>query len=153
MKTRYFEHVSDSTWGSQDEKPQLPKRSTAHSAGYDIFTRYGFTLEPMESIILKTGFKIFMQPDEYFLIAPRSGMGVKFFSRIANTIGIIDSDFYNNINNEGHVMIKLRNEGTVPMMVANNTAIAQGIFQKFLLIDDDDVTTIREGGLGHTTKN
>ena len=161
-KVRGFEKVSFEQWDkdnqviaeSQDawNSIKLPKRATIHAAGYDIFTIVDFVLEPTEEVLIPLGIKIYMLGDEFFMIAPRSGMGFKYYARLANTLGIIDSDYYNNANNEGHCWAKIRNEGNKQMVVRAGDAIAQGIFQKFLLADGDSLENgeRRNGGLGST---
>lgn len=136
------------------ETIKFPKRATSKSAGYDIFSTVDFELEPNQEILIPLGIKIYMLQDEFFMVAPRSGMGFKYYIRLANTLGIIDSDYYNNEKNEGHCWAKLRNEGDVKMIVFKGDAIAQGIFQKYLLADGDSFETgeTRQGGLGSTTK-
>ncbi len=161
-KVRGFERISFEQWDKDNEivpeskevweSVKLPKRATENAAGYDIFSLVDFVLRPNEEIKIPLGIKIYMLSDEFFMIAPRSGMGFKYFIRLANTLGIIDSDFYNNPKTEGHCWAKLRNEGSIPMSVSAGDAIAQGIFQKFLLADGDTLENgnKREGGLGHT---
>lgn len=130
-----------------------PKRATKHSAGYDIFSPKEFILEPNEEIKLPTGFKVYMLPDEFLSIHTRSGLGFKYYARLANVTGIIDADYCNNPDNEGHFWVKIRNEGNKPMHIKKGEAIAQGIFQKYLLADDDSFENgdDRIGGFGSTT--
>ena len=158
MKTRGFEKVSQGQWDkdvkiSNQEIPHLPQRATAKSAGYDIFSPFSFILYPEDEIKLPTGFKSYMMDDEFLMFVPRSGHGFKYYARLANTIGIVDSDYYNNCDNEGHCWVKIRNEGDKTMSVKEGDAIAQAIFQKYLLVDGDDFDgEERIGGFGSTTK-
>ena len=166
-KTRGFERISFEQWHKDsgyilhdnctpfDQLIKLPQRATSYSAGYDIFSAYSFTLNPKESIKIPLGIKTYMLKDEFLMIVPRSGMGFKYFARLANTLGIIDSDYYNNSGNEGHLFIKIRNEGDIiPIFIKEGEAIAQAIFQKYLLVDDDSPENkVRDGGLGSTTKS
>lgn len=163
-KVRGFEKVSFEQWDKDNvvvveskevwDSIALPKRATTHAAGYDIFTVVDFILKPNWEILLPLGIKVYMQADEFFMVAPRSGMGFKYYARLANTLGIIDSDFYNNQKTEGHCWIKLRNEGDKDMQVKAGEAIAQGIFQKYLLADGDGYSNgeVRNGGLGSTNQ-
>jgi len=156
-KIRGFEKVSTEQWikdGNGDyAEIKLPKRSTSHSAGYDIFSTIDFTLQPNEDIKIPLGWKVYMKNDEFLMIVPRSGMGFKYYTRLANSIGIIDCDFYNNSGNEGHCWAKIRNEGNMPLSVKKGDAIAQGMFQRYLLADLDDFTgETRTGGFGSTDK-
>ena len=85
---------------------KLPKRGTEASAGYDFFAPFGFDLEQEQSIIIPTGIKAYIKPDHFLACFPRSGSGFKYRLQLANTIGIIDSD-YAIANNDGHIMLKL----------------------------------------------
>jgi len=130
----------------------LPFRKTNYSAGYDIFSTVSITLEPNMSATVPLGWKVYMQPNEYLAIVPRSGLGFKYYTRLANTIGIIDYDYFNNETNEGHCFMKLRNEGDVILHINRGDGIAQAIFMNYLLADDDNYNKgfERKGGLGHT---
>lgn len=131
----------------------LPKRATAKSAGYDIYSPIEFYLEPNEEIKLPTGIKSYMQSNEVLFAYPRSSLGFKYYCRLANTIGVIDSDYYNNEDNEGHIWIKIRNESDKIMQIEEGEAICQMIFQKYLLSDGDNFEgNKREGGIGSTNK-
>lgn len=159
MITRGFEKISqeqfDKDFKDLDiiklEEIKLPKRATARSAGYDIFSPIEFTLKPNEETLIPTGFKAYMLKDEVLKIYPRSSLGFKYFTRLANTVGIGDSDYYNAEKNEGHYWVKLRNEGEKELNIEKGEAIAQAIFQKYLLSDGDDFTgEERVGGFGST---
>lgn len=133
--------------------PGLPKRATAFSAGYDCFSPVSFCLDPGEAIKVPTLLKAYMPPDVVLMAYPRSGQGFKFFSRLANTVGIIDSDYVDNETNEGHIVIKIRNEGDLPLKIHAGDAFCQFIFQHYLLTDDDDFSgEKRNGGFGSTSK-
>ena len=131
---------------------KLPKRATAKSAGYDFYVPYSFSLKPSEEIKLPTGIKAYMQEDEILKIHPRSSLGFSYYARLANSCGIIDADYYDNENNEGHIWIKLRNESEDKFLeIERGEAIAQGIFHKYLIVDDDDFEgEERKGGIGST---
>jgi dUTP pyrophosphatase len=129
----------------------LPTRKTKFSAGYDFVNPLeDFILLPNESKVIPTGIKVLMPPDNMLLIIPRSGLGFKYFMRLANTIGIIDADYYNNPDNEGCIFIKLRNESVNIVGINKGDRIAQGIFVPYLVVDDDKAEGEREGGLGST---
>lgn len=151
----YFPHSTPHvrTFLTYDEL-KLPKRATLHSAGYDVFSPVGFVLEPGESVNVPTGFKAYMLEDEKLVFHPRSGLGFKYFVRLANTTGIGDSDYYNNSGNEGHYWVKIRNEGDDQVVIECGTAIAQCMFEKYLLADGDnfDNGETRIGGFGSTGK-
>lgn len=132
----------------------LPKRATKLSAGYDCYAPVDICLEPGQDIKVPTGIKAYMQPGEVLMVFPRSGFGFKYYCRLANTVGVIDADYYNNTNNEGHIFVKIRNEGDKPMTIRQGEAMCQFIFLPFLLADWDDFTvgSERNGGFGSTRK-
>lgn len=132
---------------------KLPCRATRGSAGYDFFSPIDFTLKPGETIKIPTGIRVFIEPDWVLNIFPRSGLGFKFRLQMNNTVGIIDSDYFNS-DNEGHIFVKLTNdtnEGKT-VSVARGTGMVQGIFMQYGITIDDNVVQIRNGGFGSTTK-
>lgn len=133
---------------------KLPKRATSLSAGYDVFSPLQFRLCPNEEIKLPTGIKAYMQNDEVLKAYPRSGLGFKYYLRLANTVGIIDADYYNNQENEGHIWVKLRNEGSKTMIIKKGEAVCQFMFEKYYLADGDSFDgDKRVGGFGSTTNS
>ncbi len=158
--SRYFEKISFEQFKkdcSDDielyNSYSLPKRSTKYSAGYDFFSLYDFILKPGEIKKIPTGVKICMNEDEMLMLVVRSSMGFKYNVRMCNQIGIFESDYYNNINNEGHAWLKLQNEGDKDYIVKKGDAICQGIFTKFLTVDNEEkIINERKGGLGSTNK-
>ena len=132
---------------------ELPKRSTKNSAGYDIKSIEEYTLKPNESKVFKTGIKVQMNDSEVFFIFDRSSFGFKYDIMLSNNVGVIDSDYYNNTDNEGHIAVKLLNLGKKDVEINIGDRIAQGIFMKYLTVNnEDDISTIRKGGLGSTGK-
>ena len=130
----------------------LPRRSSKHSAGYDFLAVKDYVIKPKEILKIPTGVKALMQGDEVLLIVVRSSMGFKYNVRLTNQVGVIDSDFYNNIDNEGHIFISLQNEGDKDYVIKSGEAYGQGIFMKYLLSDDDAAEGTRIGGLGSSNK-
>ena len=111
------------------------------------------TLHPGDSLAFKTGLKVCMNPDEVLYIFSRSSMGYKYDVSLANCVGVIDSDFYNNEDNEGHFKVKLINHGDKDFEVKIGDRIAQGVFMKYLIVDDEEeITNVRTGGIGSTNK-
>ena len=132
---------------------ELPKRSTKNSAGYDIRTIESYVLKSGESKVFKTGIKVEMNHDEVFFIFDRSSFGFKYDIMLSNNVGVIDSDYYNNEDNEGHICVKLINLGKKDIEINIGDRIAQGIFIKYLTIDDEEeIKTNRKGGFGSTGK-
>lgn len=133
---------------------RLPRRATAGSAGYDFFSPADFTLKPGETIKIPTGIRVEMNQEWVLKCYPRSGLGFKYRLQLNNTVGIIDSDYFYS-DNEGHIFVKLTNdtnEGKTVTIPAD-TGFMQGIFVEYGITLDDDVTDVRNGGLGSTTKN
>ena len=156
MRTRGFEIIGDDQFDIAfdkyaEVKIKLPKRSTKESAGYDVYAPFDIHLKPNEDIKIPTGLRAYMQQGEVLLVFPRSGLGFKYYTRIANTIGVIDSDYYFS-DNEGHIFVKLRNEGDKDLNIKQGEAFCQMIFMPFLLVDGDDFENgnNRNGGFGST---
>ena len=129
----------------------LPKRSTKYSAGYDIESAEDVVINPKEVKVIKTGIKAYMGNDEVLKIYPRSSLGIKKQLMMANTVGIIDSDYFENPNNDGHIQVALYNYGDKVQEIKKQERIAQGIFVKFLISEDEEeVVNVRQGGIGST---
>lgn len=132
---------------------EIPKRKTKNSAGYDFSSLIEKNLTPGESVLIPTGIKCELNPDDVLLIIVRSSLGFKHNIRVVNQVGVIDADYYNNIDNEGHIFIKLKNEGDHDYKIDIGSAVAQGLIVKYGTTDDEEeVTTEREGGIGSTNK-
>lgn len=126
--------------------PHYPTRSSVSSAGYDFYADKDYTVNPNEIVKIWTDIKAYMQPDEFLMLDVRSSMGGKFM--LANTIGIIDSDYYENPNNDGNIGIFLKNISNEVQYIKCDDKIAQGIFIKYFKIDDDKTVATRKGGFG-----
>ncbi len=148
MRERGFEVVS----AYINNNISLPKRKTAASAGYDIESAEEIILEPGKVTLVPTGLKAYMQADEYLGLHVRSGFSIKNVISCINSQGIIDADYYNNPDNEGHIMVPLINHGTDRVVVEKGMRIAQGIFYRYLTIDGDSagIGAKRIGGMGST---
>lgn len=129
----------------------LPKRATIGSAGYDFKIPFPLIIKPNETILIPTGIRVKMYEGFVLLIFPRSGLGFKYRLQLNNTIGVIDSDYFNS-DNEGHIMIKVTNDTNENKTIElkNNQGICQGIFIPFAITVDDEVTNVRNGGFGST---
>ncbi|WP_025725478.1 dUTP diphosphatase [Acholeplasma granularum] len=135
-----------------DKFINLPKRATKYSAGYDIESAIEISINPGEIKKIDTGIKVFMDKDEVLMIYPRSSLGIKKGLITSNAVGIIDRDYYNNPDNEGHIMIPLYNFSKEIVHIKKGERIAQGIFQKYLITEDDDANSERIGGFGSSGK-
>lgn len=135
------------------EAVRLPKRATAGSAGYDFFAPARISLAPGETVKIPTGIRVWMEPEWVLKCYPRSGLGFKFRLQLNNTVGIIDSDYYYS-DNEGHVFAKITNDSNEgkTLEVKAGDGFMQGIFVEYGITLDDDVTEVRNGGFGSTTK-
>lgn len=131
---------------------ELPVRGTKNSAGYDIKAVGHYILNPGEVIKIPTGLKVCMEPDEVFLMFIRSSIATKHDVVLTNNVGVIDADYYNNSDNEGHFWIVLRNNSKEVFEINNGDRLCQGIFVKYGITDDDTCSTEREGGFGSTGK-
>ncbi len=132
---------------------RLPRRATAGSAGYDFFSPVDVVLHPGETIKIPTGIRVEMDQEWVLKCYPRSGLGFKYRLQMNNTVGIIDSDYFYS-DNEGHIFAKITNdtnEGKTVEIPAG-TGFMQGIFVEYGITVDDEVTDVRNGGLGSTTK-
>ena len=145
-KLRGFEVVSSYI----DKGIRLPERKTKHSAGYDIEAAEDITIGGNSSAVIPTGIKAYMQPDEYLAIHVRSGLSIKNRLSLLNGVGVIDSDYYGNRDNEGHIMVAIVNHSYTPIPIKKGERIAQGIFMKYLFTDNDNSTADRNGGIGST---
>lgn len=135
------------------EHIKLPHRATAGSAGYDFFAPVGFELPAGGSIKIPTGVRALIEEGWVLTLYPRSGLGFKYRFQLDNSVGVIDSD-YARSDNEGHIFLRMTNDSREGkgLRVSTGTAFAQGIFLPFGITLDDDVQTVRNGGLGSTTK-
>lgn len=155
-RQRGFEPVKDSMIkkGSIDPYYFYPQRGTEFSAGYDFKSPISFKILPGETVKVFTNIKAYMLNDEYLDINVRSAMAIKKNLRMKNSVGIIDSDYYENSSNDGNIIIAITNEGTEEVIIFKKERIAQGIFKKYLIIDDDKPMTLKRiGGVGSTDKN
>ncbi len=116
----------------------LPKRGTKYSAGYDFEALIDFEIKPGANLLIPTGIKADMNEGEMLLLVERSSQGFKYNIRMCNQVGVIDKDYYNNPKNEGHIYIKLFNEGDNDYKVKKGEKIVQGLFVNFLTVDNED---------------
>ena len=152
MKTRGFEVVKEYA----NKGINLPVRKTKHSAAYDIEAAEEVVLpsfqKGMKPTLIPTGLKAYMQSDEVLLIVPRSSGPKKQGISFPHNVGVIDSDYYNNPDNEGHIFVQCINLKDEDVVIKKGEAVAQAIFQKYLTVDDDNAEGMRTGGFGSTDK-
>ncbi len=129
----------------------LPRRATAGSAGYDFASTIDVVLSPGETVKIPTGIRARIAEGWVLLIFPRSGLGFRYRLQLDNTVGVIDSDYYDS-DNEGHIFIKITNNSNEgkSVAIARGGRFAQGIFMPFGVTADDDARDVRNGGFGST---
>lgn len=133
---------------------KLPKRATAGSAGHDFFSPFPFLDIPVNSYVtIPTGIRCKMDNGWVLKIYPRSGHGFKYGVHLANSVGVVDEDYYH-ADNEGHIFVKLVNDGLLKKQIelSQGDAFCQGVFVPYGTTVDDEVSTKRTGGLGSTSK-
>ncbi|MCI8465772.1 MAG: deoxyuridine 5'-triphosphate nucleotidohydrolase [Lachnospiraceae bacterium] len=156
---RQFEEAFLDTFGREKEaecqaayeQVQIPERATAGSAGYDFVTPVPIVLGPGEEMKVPTGIRAAMETGWVLQIYPRSGLGFRYRFQLNNTVGIVDSDYYDS-DNEGHIFIKVINdtrEGKTLRLDAGS-GFAQGIFLEFGITEEDQADQVRNGGFGST---
>ena len=129
----------------------LPRRATAGSAGYDFICPAEVNLAPGEAITIATGIRCEMQPGWVLMLFPRSGLGFKHQVRLANTVGVIDADYFHAAN-EGHIMVRIVNGGSHAVHIGKGERFCQGVFLPHGLAEEDEVLSDRVGGFGSTGK-
>ena len=144
-RTRGFELISTET-----DQELLPKRETAHAAGYDLKASKEITIEPSQIELVPTGVKAYMLPDEVLYLFDRSSNPRKRGLILINSVGVIDHDYYNNPSNEGLIMAQFKNITDEPVTIHKGDRIVQGVFAKYFVTDDDNANGERTGGFGST---
>lgn len=151
-KVRGFEVAK----GFEDKGINLPERKTKYSAGYDIEAAEDVVIpsfkKGMNPTLVKTGIKAYMQDDEALMLYNRSSNPKKKGLILANSVGVVDKDYYENPDNDGHIMFAFYNIKDEDIIVKKGDAIGQGIFQKYFVTDDDVAEGERVGGFGSTNK-
>ena len=142
--------------GFEDKDIHLPVRKTKYSAGYDVEAAEDVIIPSFKSgmkpTLVKTGLKAYCQDDEYYMLLNRSSNPFKKGLVLANSVGIIDKDYYGNEDNDGHFMYAYYNFFDEDLLIKKGDVIGQVIFQKYLTVDDDIADGERTGGFGSTNK-
>ena len=151
-KKRGFEVVSS----YKDKGINIPVRKTRGSAAYDIEAAEDITIPSFKKgiapTLIKTGIKAYMQDDEVLMLYNRSSNPKKKGLILANSVGVIDKDYYGNPDNDGHIMFAFYNIKEEDVTIKKGEAIGQGVFQKYFITDDDKSEGLRTGGFGSTSK-
>ena len=173
-----FEKVS--RWADSDIN--MPVRKTTHSAGYDFEAVEDILIEPYQHLsniivnssvyepktlseisnitklnmakptLVSTGMKCKLADNEYLELSIRSSSPLKYWLILANGVGIIDADYYNNSDNEGEIFFQIINLSPFPIIIQKGEIIGQGIIKEYKLTEDDCATGLREGGFGSTNE-
>ena len=142
--------------GFEDKGINLPIRKTKYSAGYDVEAAEDIVIPSFKKgtnpTLVKTGIKAYMQDDEMLLLYNRSSNPKKKGLILANSVGVVDKDYYGNLDNDGHIMFAFYNIKEEDVLIKKGEAIGQAIFQKYLTTDDDAAEGERIGGFGSTRK-
>ena len=146
---RKFEFVSRMN-GIPKGIGNLPKRSTTKSAGYDFINPKAVTIMPSEIKLVKTGVKAYFPQDEMLVLCNRSSNPIKKGLILINGVGIIDSDYVDNLDNEGEIAFAFMNISKEPVTIKVGEKLGQGIFVKYGLTDNDSAKGERKGGFGST---
>ena len=142
--------------GFEDKGINLPIRKTKYSAGYDIEAAEDIVVPSFKKgdvpTLIPTGIKAYMEDDEVLYLYNRSSNPKKKGLILANSVGVIDKDYYGNPDNDGHIMFAFFNIKDEDIEIKKGEAIGQGIFSKYLITDDDEASGERQGGFGSTDK-
>jgi dUTP pyrophosphatase len=149
LKLRDFEHVNKEN-RKYDKKGILPVRQNKNDAGYDFYTPIDFAVPAGGYQTFFTNVKAYMQDNEWLSLIIRSSLGFKKKLILVNAVGVIDSSYYNNSDNEGNIGCCIYNTSDEDLFFSRGDRIFQGIFQKYLITDSDSTVLRRKGGIGST---
>lgn len=142
--------------GFEDKGINLPERKTKYSAGYDVEAAEDCVIPAFKRgnkpTLVKTGLKAYMEDDEMLLLYNRSSNPGKKGLILANSVGVVDKDYYGNVDNDGHIMFAFFNIKDEDVEIKKGDIVGQAIFQKFLIVDNDQAAGERQGGFGSTNK-
>lgn len=142
--------------GFEDKNINLPVRKTKYSAGYDIESAEDCVIPEYKAgqkpTLVKTGLKAYMQPDEYLMLCNRSSNPFKKGLVLANSVGIVDADYYGNSDNDGAIMFAFYNFFDHEVEIKKGDVIGQAIFEQYKVVDNDIAEDERKGGFGSTNK-
>ena len=140
--------------GFEDKDINLPIRKTKYSAGYDVEAAEDITIPSFKKgtnpTLIKTGIKAYMQDDEVLMLYNRSSNPKKKGLILANSVGVVDKDYYGNEDNDGHIMFAFYNIKEEDVSIKKGEAIGQAVFQKYFVSDLDSAIGERKGGFGST---
>ena len=142
--------------GWENQGVNLPIRKTKGAAGYDFEAAEDTIIPAFNNnhipTLIPTGIKAYMEDDEVLYLYNRSSNPKKKGLVLANSVGVIDKDYYGNSDNDGHIMFAFYNVKDEDILIKKGEAIGQGVFMKYLITDDDKADGMRTGGFGSTDK-
>ena len=100
--------------------------------------------------LVPTGIKCYLPHGYYLQLSVRSSLPLKHWLIMANGIGVIDADYYDNPDNEGHIYFQLINLGQYPIIIKRGDCFGQGIILPYNVTNEDNTTATRVGGFGST---
>ena len=130
----------------------LPKRQTSGSCGYDFYMPHDLLVKAKSNGLVYSGVKIELESDLFLMVCIRSSLARKKGITLTNQVGIIDNDYFNNVDNDGHIIIAITNNTDEDVLLKKGERVAQGIIFNFLKTFDDQADEKRVGGFGSTTK-
>lgn len=153
VKQEHRKHYEDATVAGKKQRHyfdvMLPVRADSNSAGYDFFCPRDITLLPAQKMLVFTDVKAYMREDEVLMLYPRSSLGIKQGLMLSNTAGVIDASYYSNDGNDGNIGLALLNTSGRAIELKQGQRVIQGIFTKYLTVDEDNVLDeSRKGGIG-----
>lgn len=152
----FKEILSDENYSFLFEEIKMPSRATSGSVGYDFFSPIDVYIPAHQSFIMPTGIRFNSEnPHIGLFVYPKSGLGFKYFCQLANTVGIIDSDYYG-AKNQGHILIKLIANGDKDIEIKRGQSFVQGVLTYCFYTSDDKLEgqeiIKRNGGFGSTSE-
>ena len=143
-----FEIVEDNFKKNDLDNIKLPTRATSGSNAYDFYSPTSLIIIHGEMVVVWTDIKVKLDEGKVLLLFPRSSIGIKKHIMLANTTGVIDSDYYSNENNDGNIGLALYNYGKDNAIIEKGERVMQGLITSSYLCDNDNVTIKRKGGIG-----
>lgn len=137
-------------FGVEGECTRLPERSTKHAAGYDFYNPERVKINPGEIVYVKTGVKAKFPEEVALLLLNRSSNPKKKGLELANGVGLVDADYYDNPDNEGEIAFAFKNTRDSIVVIERGEKLGQGMFVPFFITTDDSVENERVGGFGST---
>ena len=142
--------------GFENAGINLPIRKTKYSAGYDVEAAEDTIIPSFKKgtnpTLIKTGLKAYMADDEVLMLYNRSSNPKKKGLILANSVGVVDKDYYGNPDNDGHIMFAFYKRKEEDITIKKGEARGQAVFQKYLTVDEDEAEGKRVGGFGSTSQ-